>query len=214
LCHILFKSKKLTANEVLDLILEADDALDDKNTGEYRVYLQPPMDQNGDTDCDDEEDEHEENANPVDPDVLPRRILLAPAEFGIKATKTPQIIGMRGIDNDVEDDGNPIREDDREEKNNEMECESFEASTALPQSSGARGARGASAATDRGGKTTRGRSGRARGGRTAKAPSQINSDDWSEQDDGMVGTKIPEFTFDETNPVWQHLLSINIDQPL
>lgn len=206
--YIYFRAKKLTANEVLDLLLEPDDALEAKNTGEYRVYLQPPEDQNGETDCDDEEDEHDENVKPVNADVLPRRILLATAEVGTKATKIPQIIGMRGVEEDV----SHVSEDGKEERSgDEMEGETSQATTIRPQKSRSVGGRGAAVAPTRGGRTARGR---ARGGRTANLASRGDSEDWSEQDEGKVGTEIPELNFDESNPVWQHLESINIDQPL
>ena len=55
------------------------------------------MDQGGETDCDDEDDKPDENIQPLNPDILPRGILLAPAEMGRNVTRTPQIIGMRGI---------------------------------------------------------------------------------------------------------------------
>ncbi|XP_076064013.1 uncharacterized protein LOC143038552 [Oratosquilla oratoria] len=101
------RSKNLTTNEILELLEtldEDDDILEEKNTGEYRVYLQPPIDQKGDTGCDDDEHDEDENVQPVNPEILPRRVLLAPAEVGIRATKNPQIIGMRGLNEDDEDD--------------------------------------------------------------------------------------------------------------
>lgn len=196
--YIYFRAKKLTANEVLDLLLEQDNALEERNTGEYRVYLQPPEDQNGETDCDDEEDEHDENVKPVNADVLPRRILLATAEVGTKATKIPKIIGMRGFDKS-EEDVSPVNEDGKEERSNdELEGETSEATTIRPQKSRSAGGRGAAVAPTRGGRTARGR---ARGGRAAKLASRGDSEDWSEQDEGKVGAEIPELKFDESNPV-------------
>lgn len=72
------------------------------------------MDQGGETDCDDEDDKPDENIQPLNPDILPRGILLAPAEMGRNVTRTPQIIGMRGANEDDEDSESLV-EDSKEE---------------------------------------------------------------------------------------------------
>lgn len=221
-----FRSKNLTSNEILDLLDafdDADDALEEKNTGEYRVYLQPPVDQKGDTDCDDDEDEEDENVQPVNPDILPRRILLAPAEVGVRATKTPQIIGMRGINEDDEDDPSPgsgghRKENEEDRSGDEMEDKNFEDPTVQHprRRRGPKGGRRTTTApAGRGAHASRRvRGGQARRGQAAKAASQSDPDGWSEKDEGKVGTEIPEFKFDENNSFWQHLKSFNIDSPL
>ena len=97
--------------------MEADYALEEKNTGEYRVYLQPPEYQKDDTDCDDEEED--EIALPVNGDILPLGVLLAPAEVGTRATKTPRIIDMRGISEDKEYNNSLSRREDKKKSEEE-----------------------------------------------------------------------------------------------
>ena len=62
--------KNLTTNEVLYLLF--DDEVDDKNTDEFKVYLEPPVDKNGDSDCNDDDGGDEEIVDVLNPNRLPR----------------------------------------------------------------------------------------------------------------------------------------------
>ena len=73
------------------------------------VYLKPPVEKNGDIDCDDDDGGDEEIIDPLNPDRLPWGIFLSPAEIGLRANKTPQIIGMRGKEIDDEREISPAR---------------------------------------------------------------------------------------------------------
>ena len=87
----MFQEKNLSTNKVLDLY-----------TDESRVYLESPVDKNNDTDCDDDDSNGEEIFDPVNPDILPQGILLSLADIYLRASKTPQIIEMRGKEIDDE----------------------------------------------------------------------------------------------------------------
>jgi hypothetical protein len=78
----------LTANESLDPLLEPDYSF---LGGHCRVPIMPavgPEDKNCETDCNDEEDEHEENVKSVNADVLPASFFL----LFLKLVRRPPII--------------------------------------------------------------------------------------------------------------------------
>ena len=197
----MFQEKNLTTNEVLDLLF--DDEVDDKNTDEFRVYLEPPVDKNGDTDCDDDDVDDEEIVDPVNPDRLPRGILLSPAEIGLRANKTPQIIGMRGKEIDDKREFTPVKGDTgREDTSNDDSNVERQ-----PQRRGRERTRGATATVCKRRATES--SNRGRGG-----IEKVENDGWSKKDRRQVGTRIPEFHVDENNPNLERLKNLSIDCPL
>ena len=181
--------------------------LETKNNEEYRVYLEPPVDQNGDTDCDDDDEEEEENVQPVNIDVLPHRVLLAPAEVGSRATRNPQIIGIRGMDEDFEDEISPANSD------------IVETGGDIEDSAGIhrppkrrRGPKEAAISCSQEQKSSHAPGAQRK--KTARLVSQLESEYWSQEDVGNVGSKILEFKINKNSSIWQHLKNITIDSPL
>ena len=196
--------------------------LEEDSSDEYRVYMEHPVDENGDTDFDYDEDEENVNDRTVNPDIILHGVLLAPAEVGTRAIKVPQIIGMRGMNIHGEDGITPDCE--KHMKKNE-EAKSDEMGAASSEDPDSRPTKRGRTSTDNRKNTIpfsgsgiplvpRGCGKRVRPKLAKKISPDTYSDIWSERDPEKVGTLIPEFKYEENNPNLKHFKTLRIDSPM